>query len=440
MNQVLLVEDEASVRLAIVQSLQLAGLAVTAVANMEQALPSIGRNFDGVIVTDVRLPGQSGLDLLDTAVRVDRDLPVILVTGHGDVNMAVQAMRQGAYDFIEKPFHANHLVSVVRRALEKRRLVLDNRALQRTVLGQSALPELLGESPAIERLRQFIDTIGPTGVDVLINGETGTGKEVVARQLHEAGARHGVAAGPFVALNCAAMPEAMFESEVFGHEAGAFTGASKRRIGKFEHARGGTVFLDEIESMPLALQAKLLRVLQERSVERLGGNESIAINCRVMAASKADLAQLSASGQFRADLYYRVSTVAVQLPPLREHASDIPLLLAHFVRQACLRYHRPTPEWHVTQLRAWCALPWLGNVRELKGFADRLVLGVADFGLPEQPSAALLSLPKQLELIEKNLLREALANAHGNVALAADRLGIAKTTLYDKLKRYELTV
>jgi two-component system C4-dicarboxylate transport response regulator DctD len=459
MTTVLLVEDEASVRLATTQSLKLARLSVDAVATMEEALDVLTPEFDGIVVTDVRLPGRSGLDLLQHAVQLDRELPVILVTGHGDVAMAVQAMRDGAYDFVEKPFSADHLVAVVRRALDKRRLVLENRRLRAAVdAGGEAVHPLLGQSAAMQRLRQFVATIGPTGADVLINGETGTGKEVLARALHAAGARPpdtagsarlpntaggagvphaaGSGAGPFVAINCAALPESMFESEMFGHEAGAFTGAQKRRIGKFEFARGGTVFLDEIESMPLTLQAKLLRVLQERVVERLGGNASVPVDCRVVCASKADLAALSATGAFRSDLYYRIATVAVDLPPLRAHPEDIPLLLAHFVQQACRRYQRPVPDWTAQQLADWSARPWPGNVRELKGFADRLVLGVGE--TVAAVDAEPLPLPKRLELVEKKWLREALAAADGQVALAAERLGIPKKTLYDKLKRYEL--
>jgi two-component system C4-dicarboxylate transport response regulator DctD len=449
-TKVLLVEDEASVRLATTQSLKLARLAVDAVATVEEALDVLTPDFDGIVVTDVRLPGRSGLDLLQHAVQLDRELPVILVTGHGDVAMAVQAMRDGAYDFVEKPFSAEHLVAVVRRALDKRRLVLDNRRLRAAVdAGGDGAHPLLGDSAAMQRLRQFVATIGPTGADVLINGETGTGKEVLARGLHAAGngrwpnsagtggsPNAAGGAGPFVAINCAALPESMFESEMFGHEAGAFTGAQKRRIGKFEFARGGTVFLDELESMPLTLQAKLLRVLQERVVERLGGNASVPVDCRVVCASKADLPALAAAGAFRADLYYRISTVAVDLPPLRAHAEDIPLLLAHFVQQACRRYQRPVPDWTAQQLADWSARPWPGNVRELKGFAERLVLGVGEAATATD--AEPLPLPKRLELIEKKWLREALAAADGQVALAAERLGIPKKTLYDKLKRYEI--
>ena len=436
MSEVLLIEDEASIRAAMMQSLKLAGIAVTAVASAEEALAWIDVHFFGVVLTDVRLPGMSGLELVDAAMARDRELPVIVVTGHGDVTMAVQAMRQGAYDFIEKPFRADHIVEVARRALEKRRLVIENRALKSALRDRDDVPELVGESVAIERLRGFIATIGPTGADVLINGETGTGKEVVARRLHAAGSPD----APFVAINCAAMPETMFESEVFGHEAGAFTGAAKRRIGKFEFARGGTVFLDEIESMPLALQVKLLRVLQERTIERLGGNESIKVNCRIVAATKVDLEKLSHEGGFRADLYYRISTVSIQLPALREHPSDIPSLLGLFVRQACARYDRPVPDWTPQQMAAWSAMPWPGNVRELKGFADRLVLGLVDARQEPADARSPLTLSLQLELFEKSALRAALRRAGGNVVLAAEQLGIGKTTLYDKLKRFEISI
>jgi two-component system, NtrC family, C4-dicarboxylate transport response regulator DctD len=435
MTEVLLIEDEASIRAAMTQTLKLAGISVVAAASAEEALAWIDVDFSGVVLTDVRLPGMSGLELLAAAMSRDRELPVIVVTGHGDVTMAVQAMRQGAYDFIEKPFRADHIVEVARRALEKRRLVIENRALRNVLRDREDVPELVGESAAIQRLRGFIATIGPSGADVLINGETGTGKEVVARQLHAAGSPE----APFVAINCGAMPETMFESEVFGHEAGAFTGAAKRRIGKFEFARAGTVFLDEIESMPLALQVKLLRVLQERTVERLGGNESIKVNCRIVAASKADLEKLSREGTFRADLYYRISTVSVQLPALREHPADIPSLLGLFVRQACTRYDRPVPDWTPQQMAAWSAMPWPGNVRELKGFADRLVLGLVDAWQEPADVRTPLSLSLQLELFEKSALRAALKRTGGNVVLAAEQLGIGKTTLYDKLKRFEIT-
>jgi len=256
--------------------------------------------------------------------------------------------------------------------------------------------------------------------------------------LHAASGR----TGRFVAINCGALPESVFESEIFGHEAGAFTGAQKRRIGKLEHADGGTLFLDEIESMPLALQVKLLRVLQERSLERLGGNEPIALDCRVIAASKADLLQLAAQGAFREDLYYRIGVVSIELPRLRDRRDDIPLLLAHFIGEAALRYGREAALWTPLQMAQWQQRDWPGNVRELRNFAERWVLGVADatdVSLAVAASHATLSLPQQLDAYERTQIERALAGAGANVANAADQLGIPRKTLYDKMKKYELS-
>jgi len=333
-----LIEDDDALRRATAQTLELGGFAVHACGSAEQAQPWLHSGFAGVIVTDVRLPGRSGLEVLAQVVVLDPDLPVIVVTAHGDVSMAVEAMRAGAYDFIEKPFAAERLMETARRAQEKRSLVLENRRLKAAWAAHPDMPALIGQSAATERVRTMIRSVGPTAVDILINGQTGTGKEVVARQLHLASERK----GPFVAINCGALPEAVFESEIFGHEAGAFTSAQKRRIGKLEYAKGGTVFLDEIESMPLALQVKLLRVLQERQLERLGGNESIDIDCRIIAASKVDLLRLSAEEKFREDLYYRIGVVSIALPRLVERRDDIPLLLAHFVQGAALSATGPT--------------------------------------------------------------------------------------------------
>jgi two-component system C4-dicarboxylate transport response regulator DctD len=434
--EAILVEDEQTVRRATAQTLELGGFAVHACASAEQAQNWLHPDFAGVVVTDVRLPGRSGLELLAEVVAMDADLPVIVVTGHGDVGMAVDAMRAGAYDFIEKPFGAERLLETVRRAQEKRRLVLDNRRLKAAWSAHPDMPSLIGQSPSIERVRALIRSIGPTSADVLINGQTGTGKEVVARQLHAASGRK----GPFVAINCGALPESVFESEIFGHEAGAFTGAQKRRIGKLEYAQGGTVFLDEIETMPLILQVKLLRVLQERRLERLGGNEPIAIDCRIIAASKADLLKLSTEGSFREDLYYRIGVVSIDLPRLAERREDIPLLLAHFVQGAVLRYQRPPPQWTAAQMARWQARDWPGNVRELRNFADRLVLGVGDPGpdSSEGAKATSLGLPQRVDAYERMLIAEALGACAGNVAAAADALGVPKKTLYDKLKKYQL--
>ena len=447
-----LIEDEQAVRLATSQTLELGGFTVIPCASAEQAQAYLQAGFAGIIVTDVRLPGQSGLELLAQAMALDRDLPVIVITGHGDVSMAVDAMRQGAYDFIEKPYATERLLDTCLRAQEKRRLVLENRQLKQVLATHPAMPELIGQSAAIEKIRQFIRNIGPSPVDVLIHGATGSGKEVVARQLHLASG----CKGEFVAINCGALPESVFESEIFGHEAGAFTGAQKRRIGKLEYANGGTVFLDEIESMPLALQVKLLRVLQERSLERLGGNALIALDCRIVAASKMDLLALSAEGKFREDLYYRLAVISLELPSLNQRRSDIPLLLAAFVQAAAHRFQKTLPDWSAAQMQAWQQRDWPGNVRELRNFADKLVLGVAELderntmsvaGKPHvindnidniEDSESSGSLPKKLDTYEASLIATALRRHQANVALTADSLGIPKKTLYDKLKKYQL--
>ncbi|HJV53850.1 MAG TPA: sigma-54 dependent transcriptional regulator [Noviherbaspirillum sp.] len=433
--EAILIEDEQAVRIATAQTLELGGFSVRACASAEEARPWLQPGFPGVVVSDVRLPGASGLELLSRVAALDPDLPVILVTGHGDVGMAVEAMRAGAYDFIEKPFAAERLLETVRRAQEKRSLVLENQRLKAAWTAHPDMPALIGQSAAIERVRTMIRGVGPTAADILINGQTGTGKEVVARQLHAASGRK----GPFVAINCGALPETVFESEIFGHEAGAFTSAQKRRIGKLEYANGGTVFLDEIESMPLALQVKLLRVLQERRLERLGGNDPVDIDCRVIAASKADLLKLSAQGSFREDLYYRIGVVSIDLPRLAERREDIPLLLAHFVQGAAIRYQRPLPQWSAAQMAQWQAREWQGNVRELRNFADRLVLGVGDAApAPAAATGAGESLPQQVDAYERMLIVDALNRHDGSVTAAAEALGIPRKTLYDKLKKYQL--
>ncbi|OYU46808.1 MAG: Fis family transcriptional regulator [Burkholderiales bacterium PBB4] len=429
--QALLVEDEESVRLATQQTLELGGFEVQACASAEQALPLLGADYAGIIVSDVRLPGLSGLELLGRVVELDPDLPVIVMTGHGHVAMAVEAMRAGAYDFVEKPFAADRLLEAALRAQEKRRLVLENQHLRTAWSRAPDLPPLIGTSDAAQRLRKLIASLGPTEVDVLIHGQTGTGKEVVARHLHAASGR----TGAFVALNCGAMPESVFESEIFGHEAGAFTSAQKRRIGKLEYAQGGTVFLDEIETMPLGLQVKLLRVLQERRLERLGGNESVRLDCRVVAATKVDLLEHSAKGLFREDLYYRISVVSLDIAPLAQRSGDIPLLLSHFMQAAALRYKQACPAVSPGHLADLQARPWRGNVRELRNYADRLVLGVAESPLaPDAP----VDLHQKLESYERTLISDALARTAGNVALAAELLGTPKKTLYDKIKKHQL--
>ena len=436
--QVLLIEDDPDVRLGCEQALQLEDIAVSGVASAEQAQRRIGRDFAGVVVSDIRLPGMDGMALLKALRLIDPELPVVLITGHGDVSLAVQAMKDGAHDFIEKPFSPDLLVEVVRRALDKRRLTLELRQLKARLASRDRLEaQLIGRSPAMARVRQLVADLGNSAADILIQGETGSGKELVARCLHEAGPRR---SGHFVAINCGGLPEALFESEIFGHEAGAYTGAGKRRIGKIEYASGGTLFLDEIESMPIALQIKLLRVLQERSLERLGSNTLIPVDCRVVAATKADLKALSDQGRFRADLYYRLSVVTLALPPLRERREDIPLLFEHFLLQAAARHQRPLPAADAARQGRLLAYDWPGNVRELRNVADRCVLGIAAGAPPfsdEQPAGP-RPLAATVEDFERALIAEALGRHAGSLARTAEALGMAKTTLHDKIRKYRL--
>ncbi len=425
---VYLIEDDEIVMHACGQALRLAGIPVRGFGAAETALASIGDERPAAVICDVQLPGMDGMSLLVDLLRLDRNLPVILITGHGDISLAVEAMRAGAYDFIEKPFHSERLVDVVRRAMERRALATENQRLKDQLQELQVTP-LIGQSPAIQQVRKLIAALAPTSADLLVCGETGSGKEVLAKAVHTASGRRGA----FVALNCAAVPESIFESEMFGHEAGAFTGASRRRIGKIEYAQGGTLFLDEIESMPLNLQAKLLRVLQERYVERLGSNTPIPVDCRVIAATKLDLKQACDQGEFRADLYYRLNVVSIELPPLRKRIDDIPLLMAYFIAVAARRYQCEPPQWSSHDLLRWQQHDWPGNVRELRNTAERFCLGVED-GLVQPPDNA-DSLAYRLEQTEHELIQEALRNCAGNVVHAAKLLKISRKTLYDKLNR-----
>lgn len=431
---VLYVEDDPVVRLGSTQALQLAGFSVRAFGSAEQVMPQLTPGLSGVLVTDVKLPGIDGLQLLEWAQRLDRGLPVILVTGHGDISMAVQAMRAGAYDFLEKPFSPEQLGDVVARAIEKRSLSLEVESLRTQLSELGAIDaKILGRSSVINELRRVILDIASTNADVLVTGETGTGKELVARCLHDHGQRK---AGVFSALNCGGIPELLFESEVFGHEAGSFTGATKRRIGKIEHAAGGTLFLDEIETMPASLQVKLLRTLQERQFERLGSNELLPMSCRVIAATKADLLNTSVERPFRNDLYYRLSVVCLHIPPLRERREDIPVLFSHFLLQAASRYERPVPEPTGAAMQQLMSYHWPGNVRELKNAADRMVLGLGEWAVGHDSATSGRSLDEQVAVFERHLIEEAMTAANGRAALASELLRVPTKTLYDKLRRH----
>ncbi|WP_296017040.1 sigma-54 dependent transcriptional regulator [uncultured Agrobacterium sp.] len=440
MGTVYLVDDDSQLRKAMRQTLELEGMTVVPFPKAEIALDALEENFDGVIVTDVRMPGMDGLQFFEHVRKIDADLPVILITGHGDVPMAVSALQNGAYDFISKPFPAERMVESVRRALEKRKLVMENRALKRAAEQSIDDMPLIGQTPAMERLRNTLRHIADTDVDVLVAGETGSGKEVVATALHRWSKKR--SQGNFVALNCGALPETVIESELFGHEVGAFTGAQKKRIGRIEYSSGGTLFLDEIESMPPALQVKMLRVLEMREVSPVGSNEERSVDIRVVAAAKVDLGDPEQRKDFREDLYYRLNVVTLSIPPLRERRADIPLLFSHFVSKASSRFGIPVPQISTSVSRHLNEHQWPGNVRELGHFAERVVLGLeggqaaASTPLPRDDVTATLG--ERMDRQEADIIRETLEKHQGDVAETIAALGIARKTFYDKLQRHNI--
>lgn len=435
--QVLLVDDEDELRRSTAQSLDLAGFEVRDLASAERALDLVNPGFNGIVVTDIRMPGMDGMTFMTRIHEIDPDIPVIIVTGHGDVQLAVKAMREGAYDFIEKPFTTQNLGSVVRRALDWRSLVLENRLL-RAVAGKQDDIEgrLPGRTAAIVDLRYRLRAVAATDADVLIVGDTGTGKEVTARALHDISSRAGK---PFVAINCAALPANLIESELFGHEAGAFPGAIRARYGKFEHARGGTILLDEIGMMPDDLQIKLLRVIQERVITRLGSNEPIPLDVRFVATSKADLEPEVAAGRFRADLLYRLNVVTLRLPSLAARREDVPLLFLQLVREAAARYRFNEVDVPPYVIADISRREWPGNVRELRNAADRYVLGLdLKAGEEAMPASPASWLADQVADFEKSVISGALLTHKGSLKAVYQSLGISRKTLYDKMRRYGL--
>lgn len=432
--RVLLVDDDDEMRRSTGQALELAGFTVEPVASAEAALALAGPAFDGAVVSDIRMPGMDGMTLLARLQDLDPGIPVILVTGHAEVQLAVEAMRRGAYDFIEKPFVVHELATVLRRATEHRALMLENRRL-RAVAGKRDDVEarLPGRTQAMVDLRYRLRAIGASDTDALIVGPTGVGKEVVARTLHDISAR---AARPFIAINCAALPEALIESELFGHEAGAFPGALRPRFGKFEHARGGTVLLDEIGSMPVELQAKLLRVLNDRVITRLGSNEPVALDVRFLATSKTDLAAAVARGEFREDLFWRLNVAVLHVPPLAARRADIPLLFLQLVRESAARHNLAEREVPPAHLAALSGRDWPGNVRELRNLAERFVLNLETFDLPGGTEGPRLA--ERMGQYERSLIAGAIAAHGGRLKPVYETLGISRKTLYEKMQKYGL--
>jgi DNA-binding NtrC family response regulator len=450
-KHLLLVEDEAPLRQAIAEQLSDRGYHVEQAESGEAAIARLADFAFDIIVTDLRLPGVDGSAVIEAAVARYPDIIAIVVTGYGTVKDAVEAIKRGASDFVSKPFQIDELLHVLGSSLEQRRLKSENAYLRSQLEERYRFEGVIGKSRPMARLFQLLETVAPTNSTILITGETGTGKEVVARAIHLNGPRR---MHRFVALNCSAIPETLLEAELFGHVRGAFTGAVGNRQGRLEQAHRGTVFLDEVGTMSAALQMKLLRVLQEREFERVGDSHTTKVDVRVIAATNSDLARMVAEGQFREDLFYRLNVIPVHLPPLRERKEDIPLLVQHFL--AILRNGAPT-SLTVSQeaMRRLMSFSWPGNVRQLENAVERAVALSAgrtqiDVGdLPTEVQKAqetalttAVTLPEDgLDLdafiadIERDLIQRSLERTGGNKGKAARLLNLKRTTLVEKLKR-----
>lgn len=426
---VLLVEDDEALRFATQQALELAGLSVRAFAGAEGALAALSPDFDGVIVSDIRMPRMDGLQLLARVRALDGDLPVILVTGHGDVPMAVAALRDGAYDFLTKPFATDHLVATIARALERRGLLVENRRLRAVAESAGEESPMIGQSVAITRLRAAIRPLATAGLDVLVEGETGTGKDLVATLLHRQGPRR---ARPFIAVQCAALGEEQAAQALFGHAADSVSHTRLSRTGSIATSSGGTLLLDEIDALAPAVQAALLRVIEEREVQPIGAERAEAVDLHVVATSRGDLADAVAAGRFRADLYHRLAATRLRLPPLREREHDRTLLFVAFVEQARVALERPGHMIREAERRHVLDHGWPGNVRELRNYAFECVL--ASGGDPGAQDVQ--DLPARVAEFEVTVIVDALRASGGNVMKAVERLGIPRKTLYYKLGRY----
>ena len=433
LSRIVLVDDDEAFRQALAERLILAGFLVSAHGSAQAAVKTIREDFQGVVLTDLRMPGLDGRQFARRLAQIDPDLPVIIMTGHGDVAEAVEAIQLGAYDFLTKPFAPERLIETLRRALEKRALVLDNRRLAQATEGSNDALPLMGDSPAVRQLRNVIAQLADAQVDVLIEGETGVGKEAVARSIHNLGRRH---LHPFVAISGGALTEADAPGLLFGHEAGAFPGAIKRREGQFARAHQGTLFLDEIDEASKPMQRLFLRALEEREILPLGASVPIGLDIRVLAATKADPAAAVARGDLAEDLYYRLNVVRLRVPPLRERRDDILVLFALMVGNASRRMGRTPPTMTHPIRRALVEHDWPGNLRELSNYANAAALGIHDIA---QAADQTSTLAQRMGRYEAKLIREALIAQNGNIAAVMSTLSLARKTLYDKLARHGLT-
>jgi DNA-binding NtrC family response regulator len=455
MPDILLVEDKDSLRRVLVLTLENAGYTVTEAADARVALNEIARSPHKLVLTDLRMPNGSGLDVLHAARAADGDVPVIVMTAFGSIDEAVQAMKDGAHDFLQKPVDSNHLLLLVERALEQARLRTENILLREEWSRRYGFPRIIGESEAIKRTVAETQRVAQTEATVLLLGESGTGKELFARAVHHLSNRRDK---PFVAINCAAIPETLIENELFGHERGSFTGASDRRLGKFELASDGTVFLDEIGELPLAVQGKLLRAIEEKMIDRIGGRGPVPVNVRVVAATNRNLQTAVQNGEFRSDLFFRIAVFPLEVPPLRERGDDIVLLAKHFAAQLGKELRGREASLSEAAVAAIRAHKWPGNVRELENaieraciLTDTMDLSPADLGLMKRPGEGSESLgvidlsgtlsevgQRALRFVERSKILEALKSNDGNKNRTAEELGVSYKTLLTKIKDYDL--
>jgi DNA-binding NtrC family response regulator len=453
---ILLVEDKESLRTMLRHALEAQGHHVVEAKDQPEAVQRLKDSTPAVVLSDLRLPDGDGFGVLNAAKDVDPQLPVIVMTAFGGIQDAVTAMKAGAMDFLAKPVDPDHLLLLVERALAQRRLISEYMLLKEELAARRGAPTIIGEAISMKQLTQAVQRAASTDATVLIEGESGTGKELFARAVH---ALSGRANGPFVAINCAAIPSGLLEAELFGFERGAFTGATQRKLGKFEVANRGTLFLDEIGELPMPLQGKILRALEERTIDRLGGTSSIRIDVRIVAATNRHLKQAVAARQFREDLYFRLSVFPITVPPLRDRPEDIPILARHFIEKGCREQGRKLLVLSPSALDALREYPWPGNVRELQNCLERAVilsdgdtifpkqlsLVVEDFTRAENPLARLdltgsLSdvTHRAVMEVERQAIRQAIADSHGDLARAADRLQIGYKALTAKMRALDL--
>ena len=451
MRRVLVVDDEESLRLVVRTFLKRDGYEVETAASGEEALALVETFGPDVILTDVKMPKMGGLDLLATLKAKGNEATVIVMSAYGNIDLAIEAMKAGAYDYLHKPFKAEEVLLCLRKAEERESLRRENRALRQEMRKENVFEELLAKSPQMEAIFKTISKVADYKTTALITGESGVGKELVARAIHRRSARKN---GPFVAVNCGAIPENLLESELFGYKRGAFTDATTDRAGLFEEAEKGTLLLDEIGELPLALQVKLLRVLQEETFRRLGDNRDMKTDVRILAATHRDLAAETRAGRFREDLYYRINVLPIAVPPLRERREDIPILLDHFLARNNVRFGTAIRGFDAEARRHLLEYAWPGNVRELENTVERaMVLAESEtIGAEELPEriresrdpiqlvlqSGELSIKKTARIIEEVLIRRALQKTKGNRTRAAEVLEISHRALLYKIKDYRI--